>query len=494
MDPKPGMLSSIGHRKIGDYTVESSDPYVLREYQSEYIKKHALKNKYQLAVLPTGAGKSLLMMTYVAYRYKNKKKNVILVPKLSIATGFEQYIADKEFCAKNGRRKFTLPILSSRQLNPTCNKAKTIIDVLEQSGPKLIICAYPSFINIYDKLSDKTKQELSIILDEGHHSAVGDDKESTLIGSIIQKAHKDDIGVHVYTATDFRSDGTAILPDGADFNVYRRTLLEHYQDGDCPDFGFYFRFYDKVSPKKYQNMHSDTISDDVIIGNSTKLLSTYVDEYNKHKQPTLMIIPQHIRASYRHSMNSAYAAKRLQDMLKKANPDIRILNLGSEDGKTYESIKPGIREKYERLSSEKFDVVISIKVADEGVDWRDCSQVFFPRVPGSLGLIYQRTGRALRKKPKDHPHRDYSRVVFFELDIEQGEHFEVCPALFKLAVRMKAIYHGLDWSQPFRLSLPKKIRRNIDLEKNKLDSMMQLQIDQQITKIALTINDVNELI
>lgn len=85
-------------------------------------------------------------------------------------------------------------------------------------------------------------------------------------------------------------------------------------------------------------------------------------------------------------------------------------------------------------------------------------------------------------------------MVFFELDIEQGEHFEVCPALFKLAVRMKAIYHGLDWSQPFRLSLPKKIRRNIDLEKNKLDSMMQLQIDQQITKIALTINDVNELI
>lgn len=490
-----GMLSGQSRYITHRITKQRSDPYILRPYQEDYILNHALKNNYQLAVLPTGAGKSLLMMTYAAERLKHRLSTIILVPKLGIATGFEKYV-DRDFNVKCNGHSAMIRAIGSTNLNPKDQKIETIIKKLTRRNDNgcLLVCAYPSFIRAYRQLSNAVKERLAIILDEAHHGAISDGfAMGTKMGAVIRDACKDRIPVHEYTATDFRADGLSNVPDCVDFKVYRRTLLQHYQEGCCPDFGFYFKFYDNLLIKKYQAMENRGLKDEVKIGSITKLLTAYLDEYKQHQLPTLMVIPQYIRGAYwdteyknsKGKTNSASVAKALHDMLLAKYPKLRILNLGSEDGVTYESNKYDIRDKYAKLATEKFDVVISIKVADEGIDWEDCAQVFHPRVPGTLGLIYQRNGRAFRlKRDPNHPSPNYSRIVFFELGIQQKDKFEVCPALFKLAVRMKALYFGLDWTQPFEFSVPKKLRDEINKSYSKLNSHFQAKINEEIAKLS----------
>ncbi len=454
-------------------------------YQANFLKNYALKHNHLIATLPTGSGKSMLMMTYIAHRAKQRKTTVVLVPKLGIATGFEKYINNGPFSINvEDVGVFSLPSLTGRAVNPTSNKKEEVKTLIETRQP-MIICSYQAIIGAWDKLSKEAKQNVAFLLDEGHHSGMclsEKDTGGTEIGKIIDMACKENIPVHIYTATDFRADGRSLVPGHTDFVTFRRTMKRHFDEGCCPDFCMYFRFYDKVKIKQYEELDNNGgVGDDVKIGNIQKLIYSYVDEYTEHKQPTLMIIPQKIRGfDIKKFGNSAGVAFVLDKELRKRFPGIRILNLGSVDGKTYEASKHDIREKYEKLATDKFDVVISIRVADEGIDWPDCSQVFFPRVPGSLGLIVQRIGRAMRGREG----KDFSRIVFFELGVlqKEGKDFELCGAMFKLAVRMKALYYGLDWTEePTEWCQEKKDKCSTEISVNPhIDNM----IDQAIGKVV----------
>ena len=473
------------HKDIKFEPVPITSPYKTGGryiYQAEFLRDYAFRHNYLIATLPTGSGKSMLMMTYIAQRAKQKKCTVVLVPKLGIATGFEKYINNGPFSINvENVGIFSLPSLTGRAINPTNNKVKEVVNLIETRRP-MVICSYQAIIAAWKYLSLEAKKDVAFLLDEGHHSGmdVGEmDNGGTEIGKIIDFACIENIPVHIYTATDFRADGRSLVPDHTDFVKYRRTLKEHFDEGCCPDFCMYFRFYDKVKIKQYEELDNNgNIGDDIKIGNIQKLINSYIDEYRQHKQPTLMIIPQKIRGLSKKKFNSAAAvAFALDKTLRKEYPGIRILNLGSIDGVNYEASKSNICDEYKKLATETFDVVISIRVADEGIDWPDCSQVFFPRVPGSLGLIVQRIGRAMRGKDG----KDFSRIVFFELGVQQeeGKDFELCGAMFKLAVRMKALYYGLDWTE----ELPWGQEEREKHKKEKLNPAVNNRINQAISMV-----------
>jgi len=400
-----------------------------RQYQADIVFDHLRKNHYTLTVSPTGSGKSIIIATDVA---RHKKNVIIATPKLSINSGFLG-LTKTDFEAKCNGKSYKLPASSFK--TPLTDKAAEIKKLLDTPRRSLIVCSHASltnFMNRCDKATKKLLKNTVIYLDEIHHSDVCN---GNAFGRTVTRCMDLSNKVHGFTATPFRTDGTKSVDD-AKFVKHRRTLKTHYLEGQCPDFSIHVRFYDKTKSKKRD------------------LINSYLDEYKKNKKhATLMIV------------DNKEDAFKLYKSLKAKHPKKKIVNLGSDDGKKLVSeLSPQIStERYDLLKQHgSANIVIAIKMTDEGSDWPDCSQTFSPRVSSSLQLIMQRSiGRTMRKKPKNPK----SRVVFFELGVDLDDSKEAVTCLFKFAIRLKALCDGIDFADNYKFRLPRQLRQSLDKTK-----------------------------
>ena len=403
----------------------------LREYQKEMLRAHmAAKGRY-ICIAPTGSGKSHVMVTRAAMNYKKGISTFILTPKQMIVNGFSHtgknaktqrygdgYDDLQKFAVKFDGTTYELPPYTIRHVTG-CDQFE--IYLKDSQNPKtrqIAVGCYTAFADAYKKCDQLDRSKIEVIVDEAHHIFVDPlDQETNNsynnLGLLVRNLLDHGAMVALYTATAYRADGGKLVQDSDNFMQFRRTLCEHFVDprgwidergkkrqfGYCPEMNINFRFYDTVTTEQYEACESK--SEQLIIGDVRTMIMAYADQYDKApNRPTLMIIPSQIKNNGKNGVSvAARMAVDLEAELRKRG-HTNILNLGGLETGQLVATNPAIyTERQGKLYDEELRVVISIKTADEGVDWPRCEVVFIPRVPKSLPLIVQRIGRALR--PKD---------------------------------------------------------------------------------------------
>lgn len=444
---------------------KESKTIVLWPFQNEILIDHLSKHRFTITESPTGSGKSSIMLSYAVLASRLGKKVIIVTPQCGINFNFRKYVINSRFCAKGAGCDYTIP-KGGIVREPERNKTDALKRFIKNPSERIYVATYQAF-----KLALNTGVDVSnvvLLVDEVHHSNIH--CEQSYLGSILKQCSETCHEVHCFTATDFRTDGGRPTPKG--FHKYRRTLAQHYSEGFCPDFGIFARFYCSQNRDEFEKMASGKN-----IGNPKALLESYVDEYLKSPLPTMMYV------------DNAKQANWLQRMLLDKSPQIRILNLGSDDGKILISDKPHLRRgKFIQLADipTGFDVVISIRLCNEGIDWAECCQTFSPRITSSLQLFIQRcVGRTLRRKRENHPSPLYSRVVIFEISLNDHDRDEVTKAFLPMAIVLKAICEGLDFSDSFMLKLPGKHQHRFESERIRLRTESNAGMNCEILQTVL---------
>ena len=418
---------------------------VLYNYQIDIVD-NCNDSLLSLSVAPTGSGKSLTMITIAAKNYSVGLSTFILVPKIAIADGFN-HTDNGKFTIKCKRKSYTLHASEIERID-CADRSSVIKKRLEQSVvmPVVVVSCYESFAIAYRSLRGLIDcAKIQVLVDEAHH--VSGDING--LGKLVESLIKDGVPVHKFTATAYRADGTeTVAPEmkklvGDGFRSYRRTLIDHYNEGYCPDLNIHFRFFDDVAAADHKDV---TGLDGIDIHSPEKLIKAYVDEFKKNrKRHTLMILPCVIKKDGR-KISAAKVACDLERALLKKFGDLNIINLGGKDNALISNNGPEYRKRRKKLCDSKkdgsIDVVISLRIMDEGVDWPDCSDVYMARVPGSLPLIIQRIGRAMRMK------KNSANIYFFELGIKEADKQITC-AMVNIACRLQCLFHGLEFREPF---------------------------------------------
>ena len=481
---------TIIHSVILDESMDRSH-ITLRRYQCGMID-HMKQNKFTLVESPTGSGKTNIMLSYAAF-VRRHKKVIVITPQLGINHNFTKYTKDGDWCAierdKDGNEiaQYVLPYNSIKE--SYIQKSASMKLFLNSTKGTIRVSSYKAFdLALDDETIDMS--DVVLLVDEVHHS---DMKDENLLGSILRKCVDRCSEVHAFTATDFRSDGGQ--PTSEEFSRFRRLLKEHYQDGCCPDFGVFLRFYHAVNQSDFDRLGAtEDISDkpDLLDAvNYPELLKAYVDEYKKSSLPTIMYV------------DGAKQAFELQKVLLRKCKGVRVLNFGSDDGERLVSDVKNLRKaKLDALTDtpRDYDVVIAIKLFDEGMDWVECAQTFNPRLTGSLQRFIQRcVGRALRHKtnPK-HPSPDLSRVVIFEVTLDDEDQDTVKNANLQVAIRIKAICSGIDFTDTFMLAVSPRRRAEADREREQfrlqINSLQNNEILQRILRESAAGASANELV
>ena len=461
--------SVLGKSGLRDLVISDAkfDERKLRPYQASIVNQHLTKLR-TLTEAPTGSGKSTIMLCHAARSIADGKKVIITTPQLGINENFQRYTRCGRFQASIEGQKFQLPMGGIVEVSG--KKSASIRRYLQGISTSVYVCSYPALIlALEDESLGDALANTVVLVDEAHHSNYGNNSLGQLIDLCLEKCAE----IHGFTATAFRTDNNMLF--NGEFKRFRRTLKEHYNDpfdgaSYCPDFGIYIRFYQDV-PKDQFYKFAESRS----LGSTKALIDAYLDEYEQHPLPTIMLV------------DTAAQAFKLQTEIKEKFPEKSILNLGSDDGQTLVSKQPRrLKKKFNRLSAgEKFDILIAIRLMNEGIDWPVCAQTFSPRISGSLQLLMQRAiGRTMRNKGEkeypEHPSRNYSRIVLFEIGIENKDKDLCAKALFELAVRLKALCDGLDLGDNFKFCLSQKERTQVDHEKNKAKNESNPQLNNEI--------------
>jgi len=384
------------------YELRKRDPKEFWPYQEDLISQFSDRT---FLVAPTGAGKTLMMLAKVSEWVKRGFHVAIVTPKLLITEGVEAYTKDDDWSMDLVKRQVNFSLSQGIIIQPEGafeRKVQEATRILTKDIPGVVVCAYPTFLKVYDNLGRDSK--IAVIIDEAHHSSSG--VELNRLGEVVERLIDHNRPLMLATATPFRADGRPLISNTEKFKILRRSLYEHYTEGFCPNLAIKFGFLN--------NLVKD-------------LPEYYIREFEKNPIPTLMLVK-----------NKGQAYKLYKKLKKKDK--WKILNLGSRDGRTLVSTKN--RNEIKRLvyEGQTFDIVIAIRMMDEGADWPWCSAVFFPSLPTSFVSVVQRFGRALRKKSPDHPSPDTSRILFCEQEILEKSGGDI----LKFAIRLKCLWSNVE--------------------------------------------------
>lgn len=422
----------------------ATNPIILRPYQQEMLDRWIESSKF-FSIAPTGSGKSVVIATKAAINYKKGVSTFILIPKVAITGAFDQ-TTDKNFSVEYNGVVYTLPVGSIKHIIDDDRSALTAA-LLEKSRyyPAIAVVCYEAFQTAYARAHmNLDSSRLEIVVDEAHHVRA-DEHITNNLGSLSKQLLTHKVRLALFTATGYRADGGDIVTNRTLFEMHRRTLRDHYDDGWCPDLNVHCRFYDSVAAADYHKYRSP---DDytLVIDNADTLIRAYIDTYQKNPKPTLMIVPARTMSTKTAPICAAGVACQLEKAL--AARGLNVINLGGYEDKLVSHNRRMYTDNLNQLSLAKkdnqIDVVISIRIMDEGVDWPACSAVYMPRIPLSPTLLMQRIGRSTRPKPQP------SDIYLFELAVN-GNDQEVVETTAKLACRLKGFFHGFDFVKQSKL-------------------------------------------
>jgi len=398
--------------KKPEYFYDAPYFYSPRNWQKDCFTVMENEN-YRAIISPTGSGKSSIILSLAhSDLIKNKcNKVIILVPQLSIASGYRE-----EINIIHNNRKYTLSV----GVVLDCKEKQTRTTELEnffrkgntshiQIKDKILVCSYASFIPFYkENKKKKWFDNTALWIDESHHLCTYMTKEddedviafnglSTVTSDFIKKNNM----VGLTTATYFRGDNNAFFtPDEFDkFKIFKHSY-DQYLIEDCE--------------------HIKGIKSSTIFYNDEDNYYNVIDKIirmNKSKErfkPTIIYLP-YVNSVYH--IDKKEAVKEITALLLKYNKNLNIIDLVSSNKKQKEGIdiiskNNELAKAYhtgQSTTKPDIDVIIALGMFKEGSDYRPIERVVIVGNRSSANEVIQMMGRSLR----DYPDKDSEIEVNF---------------------------------------------------------------------------------
>ena len=391
---------------LPDYKIKPESEYHSMRGMQPRSYKELFNQQYRLLISPCGSGKTYSILYLTAGEFIVKPtKTIIAVPQTLIANG---YLSAKLLLPNN--KKVDWHILNKLNLcsdNKVVQEAntKTIIDFLKAPcvpdilSANVVICTHQLLAFLYAKL--QKKKQLSILsnkniwIDEAHHLS-GTECENGLkyfnkIGHFVQYCIRNKtVNIGLTTATPFRGDKTSLLPSLDKFTTFKQPLDEHLKTMKyLKTFTFRFILCDTDMYKGIKEVFKKSLKKKTIIY-IPPVITKYLSG-TKYEQVE-RIIDTISKVFGKGKEVKITENKGLYTLKNSKGKKLTIIDLVEESHREYKKAYMG---KYSK-SKNGPDVVISLNLFIEGVDYVPLERAIVMGPRDSITDMIQRFGRLIR--------------------------------------------------------------------------------------------------
>ena len=395
----------------------------LREWQVSCFQK-LKKAKYGIICTPTGAGKSIAILSLVEAKLRSlgkKSKAIIIVPQAFIAKGFTQ---KPQFVSPDNEQRIDWEPLNNLAINSNITSDSLRDEMIEWMSEdtsndlnnRVLVCCYATFVNAMEKIEYMNKDEkakilsnLVLVIDEAHHLSANSDNDSdddvkanNLISKYIsdlyygqeEKLYKK-INLLLVTATFFRGDklpliSKKMLDSFVRFNLAWDDWLKQMQHLKSFTHDYVFEnplhpYFDGVA-KCVDNMFSEDIKKIIIYIPERRSIfssSNKVDEVDQ----IVRVLAKKFKARITRRDDGII-------VLKRGNFEYKILDLVDENNR--DAKKKFFAKTDINTNPDALDCIIALKMFKEGADWQHANGMIITGVKDSLTDLVQMIGRVLR--------------------------------------------------------------------------------------------------
>jgi superfamily II DNA or RNA helicase len=440
--------------------------------------------QYLVIMEPPGSGKSTTIKFVSTKRLLNDKdhKIIIAIPQTLIAKSFGKVMLEYP---DGERYEWDMGSNLCDRINYS-SKTKTIIRFLKKKKfseglhNRVLITTHMAIARASDKLEkigDEFKNT-TLIIDEAHHILSpenGDSKSANKVGSLIHRLMlREDptTSIWLITATFFRGDQGSIIGKNeiSKFERYFLPLDKHWRENIqyIQSFEFNFVVYDKI------------------IESVTKILKERRKKTIIYCPYTGHLLKNRSKLQFRDQLITA---------IKKIWPDCNVIDLIDINGR--DSRKALL---FDEENAKDIDIILSVRIFDEGSDWVYAEQVLDLVPSNSLRIQVQRIGRIWRDTPNKNHISYYTflpHMSKFETEEDQRMYFtnnnNALTASMLLYESIEPIKYpsksGIKEVNPFELVVPDESIRQVILN----EVIKRLVIFRSIKKHPTTTETKNKI-
>lgn len=358
---------------------ETRKPMMLRPKQIEHVDhviSAILRGKDIAVIAPTGYGKSHVILAAVTQLLAVGYKVTVAVPSINILSSivdkaniYGSILYDQNSIALNHR------IIDHVDPSRIREYLKKTASHVEMYAP---ICTNAALIKLIDSLPDSLVGHI-LFVDEAQITKAKVTKRFI-------EAWRSRGGLLVYsTATPYRADSQQIIYP--DMEVSYLSLIEHMRSGDAPS---------RIMSEIVACYSTDELTAENFVGENPSKAQSRSIAKNMAKKWKADGCPKFIiyYPSRSHSTSNEY----LRIQIKKEFGKLGAKSILDVTGKNNDYLQALKTERGLLHSESKYDGVIGCGRVREGFDWFHSCATYCVGMPGSLPLIIQLLGRALRKK------------------------------------------------------------------------------------------------
>jgi superfamily II DNA or RNA helicase len=369
---------NVHSRNIDLNSFKKEDPILIipRKNQIEIMENHYNSNYFQLTQ-PPGSGKS----TIIAYVMSKKLlenpnlKVIVIVPQTNISKTFGRMVFNHD------GKYIEWDCYHDLCKSVTFSKVKYLVnflknkDILTDINSRIALTTHASFARAVEKLQDSDNsifENIMVVIDEAHHTMYEDNATSNKIGNFIKRVfnNKLNTGIWLATATPYRSDNNNMIPKEiqSQFDKHFLPLDKHWEDNI---------------------KHINSFSFNFVIYKQDQIINQVKEVFKLGKKKSIIFCPY-----VGHLMNNSdkhIFKTNLIDAIKEVWPECKILDLIEVDGRNK---RKEILE--DNKTSKNVDVILTLKIFDEGSDWVHAQQCLDLSPSNYLRVMYQRFGRLWR--------------------------------------------------------------------------------------------------
>ena len=323
---------------------------------------------------------------------------------------------------------------------------------------RIVVCTHHALVAAYSSLKKSRKlgclRNVSLFIDEGHHSGFGGDGETNRLGSIVEHYLDKKPGpLLLGTATWLRSDTSDILPPEAvdAFSTYVRHVDEHIND----------------------LTHLKSIKIRAVV--SPSIPQALGEIFKGPRRKSIVYLPPVQSIVLQGSTKSACLSECKDALGKQRLDDGYLERWGKHRVLDYVTVSDRDERKAAfdealRETGKEPDVLFALNLGMEGFDWPAAERAVILGPRGSLGQCLQMLGRVMR----DHPNKSGAEfIVVVPSDDEDRQ-------TIKQYIQVMVMNLLLEWQitlVPIEDGAARLARRHVDLVSNVLDEYVEQNLN-----------------